>query len=95
MNRFRPNLVVSGTEPRAEDRRWSRVAVGEVVPRVAKPSGRCVVTTTDQATAGRVAEPLHSLARHRRMAGKLLFGQNVVPLGGGTVRVGDPVRIVE
>ncbi|MYS74041.1 MOSC domain-containing protein, partial [Streptomyces sp. SID5926] len=75
--------------------RWSRVAVGEVVLRVAKPCGRCVVTTTDQGTADRGAEPLHSLGRHRRVDGKLVFGQNLVPLGPGTVRVGDPVRIVE
>lgn len=76
MDRFRPNLVVSGTEPWAEDR-WSRIAVGEVVLRVAKPCGRCVVTTTDQGTADRGAEPLHSLGRHRRVDGKLVFGQNL------------------
>ncbi|MFG2681473.1 MOSC domain-containing protein [Streptomyces sp. NPDC048392] len=93
MNRFRPNLVLSGTEAWAEDG-WSRIAVGEVVLRVAKPCGRCVVTTIGQDTADRGAEPLHSLGRHRRVDGGLLFGQNLVPLGRGTVRVGDPVRIV-
>ncbi|MDT0610477.1 MOSC domain-containing protein [Streptomyces lancefieldiae] len=94
MNRFRPNLVVSGTDAWAEDG-WSRITVGEVAFRVAKPCGRCVVTTTDQGTAGRGREPLHSLGRHRRVNGKLVFGQNLVPVGHGTVRVGDPVRIVE
>ncbi|MFI8949561.1 MOSC domain-containing protein [Streptomyces sp. NPDC053750] len=94
MNRFRPNLVVSGTDAWAEDG-WSRIAVGEVVFRVAKPCGRCVVTTTDQITAERGREPLHSLGQHRRSNGKLVFGQNLVPAGRGTIRVGDPVRIVE
>ncbi|AQS71031.1 MOSC domain-containing protein [Streptomyces pactum] len=94
MNRFRPNLVVSGTGPWAEDG-WSRIAVGEVAFRVAKPCGRCVVTTTDQGTAGRGREPLHSLGRYRSVNGKLVFGQNLVPVGRGTVRVGDPVRTVE
>ncbi|MFH8974656.1 MOSC domain-containing protein [Streptomyces sp. NPDC017890] len=94
MNRFRPNVVVSGTGPWAEDG-WSRIIVGEVAFRVVKPCGRCVVTTTDQGTAGRGREPLHSLGRHRRVDGKLVFGQNLVPAGRGTVRVGDPVRIVE
>ncbi|GLW46874.1 molybdenum cofactor biosynthesis protein [Streptomyces sp. NBRC 14336] len=93
MNRFRPNVVVGGTEAWAEDH-WSRLAIGEVTFRVAKKSGRCVVTTTDQGTAARGKEPLHSLARHRRIDGKLVFGQNLVPLTGGTVRVGDPVRIL-
>ncbi|MFC7986082.1 MOSC domain-containing protein [Streptomyces sp. NPDC057336] len=91
MDRFRPNVVVSGTEAWAEDG-WSRVTVGDVDFRVAKPCGRCVVTTTDQGTAERGREPLHSLGQHRRLNGKLVFGQNLVPLGRGTIRVGDPVR---
>ncbi|MFY1679659.1 MULTISPECIES: MOSC domain-containing protein [unclassified Streptomyces] len=93
MNRFRPNVVVSGTEPWAEDA-WRRVAIGEVEFRVAKPCGRCVVTTTDQSTAARGREPLHTLGRHRKREGRLVFGQNLVPLGTGTVRVGDPVVVV-
>ncbi|MFD5256801.1 MOSC domain-containing protein [Streptomyces bobili] len=93
MNRFRPNLVVGGTQAWAEDG-WSRLTIGEVAFRVAKTCGRCVVTTTDQSTAERGREPLHTLGRHRRLDGKLVFGQNLVPLSGGTVRIGDPVAIV-
>ncbi|MEU6575234.1 MOSC N-terminal beta barrel domain-containing protein [Streptomyces sp. NPDC046805] len=93
MNRFRPNVVVAGTEAWAEDS-WSRIAIGEVVFRVAKVCGRCVVTTTDQDTAERGREPLHTLARHRRFGGSLVFGQNLVPQSTGTIRVGDPVRIL-
>ncbi|GAA3829366.1 MOSC domain-containing protein [Streptomyces chiangmaiensis] len=93
MNRFRPNVVVAGTEPWAEDD-WQRIAIGEVVFRVAKLCGRCVVTTTDQATAERGKEPLRTLARHRRVGERLAFGQNLVPQSHGTVRVGDPVTIL-
>ncbi|MGI5452257.1 MOSC domain-containing protein [Streptomyces sp. CA-249302] len=92
MNRFRPNVVVSGTAAWAEDD-WSRIAIGDVVFRVAKTCGRCVVTTTDQSTAARGKEPLFSLGRHRRIGGKLVFGQNLVPLTGGSIRAGDPVTI--
>lgn len=94
MNRFRPNVVVAGTEPWAEDH-WSRIAIGEVAFRVAKASGRCVVTTVDQDTAVRGREPLLTLARHRKVGSKLVFGQNVVPLSPGRIRVGDPVRVLE
>ncbi|MGX2998647.1 MOSC domain-containing protein [Streptomyces sp. JNUCC 64] len=94
MNRFRPNLVVSGTEPWAEDD-WSRIAVGEVTFRVAKKCGRCAVTTTDQRTAVRGKEPLRTLARHRRIDGQLVFGQNLVPERTGVLRVGDPVTVLE
>ncbi|MEU6096993.1 MOSC N-terminal beta barrel domain-containing protein [Streptomyces sp. NPDC047079] len=93
MNRFRPNVVVSGSAPWAEDD-WERIAIGEVEFRVAKMCGRCVVTTTDQATAERGKEPLRTLGRHRRFGGRLIFGQNLVPLTRGTVHVGDPVVIL-
>ncbi|MDF3299299.1 MOSC domain-containing protein [Streptomyces tropicalis] len=93
MNRFRPNVVVAGTPPWAEDD-WSRIAIGEVVLRVAKPCGRCAVTTVDQSTAGRGREPLRTLGRHRRFGQDLAFGQNLVPETTGTVRLGDPVRVL-
>ncbi|MEV7069665.1 MOSC N-terminal beta barrel domain-containing protein [Streptomyces sp. NPDC093990] len=94
MNRFRPNVVVGGADAWAEDD-WSLVAIGDVTFRVAKTCGRCVVTTTDQDRALRGKEPLHSLGRHRRLGGKLVFGQNLVPRSRGTIRVGDPVTILE
>lgn len=94
MNRFRPNVVVEGTAPWAEDG-WKRIAIGEVAFRVVKPCGRCVITTTDQRTAERGKEPLHTLARHRRDGKHLLFGQNMIPEGTGVIRVGDPVRVLD
>ncbi|MDF6022682.1 MOSC N-terminal beta barrel domain-containing protein [Streptomyces sp. JH34] len=93
MDRFRPNVVVDGTAPWAEDD-WERIAIGEVAFRVVKPCGRCVVTTTDQRTAKRGREPLRTLAEHRRDGRHLLFGQNMIPEGTGAIRVGDPVRVL-
>jgi len=94
MNRFRPNVVIDGTAPWVEDD-WRRIRIGEVVFRVPKPCSRCVVTTTDQSTGERGKEPLRTLARHRRVGDRLLFGQNMVPEGTGTLRLGDPVEILE
>ncbi|MDK1474749.1 MOSC domain-containing protein [Streptomyces sp. 549] len=94
MDRFRPNLVVSGTQSWAEDG-WRRLRVGQVVFRVAKPCGRCVVTTTDQRTARRGREPLRTLARHRRFGSQLVFGQNLVPESTGRVRSGDQVEVLD
>ncbi|MCX4438835.1 MOSC domain-containing protein [Streptomyces albidoflavus] len=93
MERFRPNLVVSGTGAWDEDT-WARVAVGEVTFKVAKMCGRCVVTTTDQRTAERGREPLRTLSRHRRFGSQLVFGQNLIPESTGTVRAGDPVTVL-
>jgi uncharacterized protein len=94
MDRFRPNVVVTGTAPWAEDD-WHRVRIGEVSFRVAKPCSRCVITTTDQGTARRGREPLRTLAVHRRQAGGLMFGQKLIPESGGTLRVGDAFCVVE
>ncbi|MFE1960240.1 MOSC domain-containing protein [Streptomyces sp. NPDC059479] len=93
MDRFRPNLVVAGTAAWAEDN-WRRVAVGEVTFRVARPCGRCVVTTTDQRTAERGKEPLRTLGRYRKFDGRLIFGQNLVPESTGTLQVGDPFTVL-
>ncbi|WNM32089.1 MOSC domain-containing protein [Streptomyces sp. Li-HN-5-11] len=94
MNRFRPNVVVAGAPAWAEDD-WTRIAIGEVTFRVAKPCGRCVVTTTDQDTAERGKEPLRTLGRHRRFGGELVFGQNLVPESTGVLRLGDRVTVLE
>jgi uncharacterized protein YcbX len=93
MNRFRPNLVVAGCEPFAEDG-WEVLRVGSITLRVVKPCARCAITTVDQATAARGREPLRTLATFRKHGSKVLFGQNLVHDGTGILRVGDPVEVV-
>jgi len=94
MNRFRPNLVVSGAAPWAEDG-WGEIRVGEAVLRSARPCGRCQVTTTDQST-GEVKgpEPLATLSSFRNSP-ELgpMFGMNLVTLQPGAIRVGQPVEV--
>jgi uncharacterized protein len=95
MTRFRPNIVIADAPPWAEDG-WNggRVRIGEVVFRVPKGCGRCVVTTTDQETGERGHEPLRSLGTQRNVDQKLLFATNLISDGVGTVRVGDTVTPV-
>jgi hypothetical protein len=92
MNRFRPNVVVTGHPPWDEDR-WRRVTIGRVTFRVAKPCGRCVVTTTDQATGERGSQPLAMLAARRRFGQNLVFGQNLIPDSPGAIHIGDPIEV--
>jgi uncharacterized protein YcbX len=110
MNRFRPNLVVRGSDPFAEDR-WAKIRVGEAIFRVVKPCGRCVMTTVDQARGefdGK--EPLKTMATFRmakdvfpntfeelgQTANAVLFGENLIPENpGATIRVGDEVEVLE
>ncbi len=94
MTRFRPNAVVAGAPPWAEDR-WRRIRVGAVEFRVVKPCGRCVVTTTDQITGEVGSQPLKMLGRRRRFGLQLVFGQNMIPDGPGVIRSGDLVEVLE
>lgn len=95
MTRFRPNLVVTGGAAWAEDS-WRRVRIGDAVFRMVKRCARCVFTTVDPDTGQRGKEPLRTLARHRRWDGKTWFGVNLVPDNPGvTLRVGDPVEVLE
>jgi uncharacterized protein YcbX len=94
MNRFRPNVVMAGTGPWAEDD-WRRISIGAVTFRVVKPCGRCVVTTTDQVTGEVGGQPLRMLGRRRRLGRMLVFGQNMIPDAPGIIRVGDPVEVLE
>lgn len=94
MNRFRPNLVVQGCAPFAEDG-WRQLQIGAVTFYPVKPCARCPIPTIDQATGVMGKEPLKTLATFRRSAeGKVMFGQNLLSTGTGVIRVGDPVSVV-
>jgi len=88
--RFRPNVVVDGEEPFAEDA-WDTVRIGDVDLRRTELCDRCVMTTIDPVTLAGGKEPIRTLARHRRWDGNTWFGVRLLPLGGGTLRVGDEV----
>jgi MOSC domain-containing protein len=94
MIRFRPNVVIDGAEPWAEDG-WRRLRIGAAVFRAVKGCDRCVMTTTDADTAARGKEPITTLAKHRRWDGATWFGMNLVPdTPGVTIAVGDEVEIL-
>ena len=97
MERFRPNLVLQGLEPFAEDE-IDRIRIGAVELQCVKPCTRCIVTTTDQSTGQRDGEePLRTLKQYRWLAslGGVAFGMNaiVVKGDGESLRVGDQAEI--
>ncbi|AFY37535.1 MOSC domain protein beta barrel domain protein [[Leptolyngbya] sp. PCC 7376] len=94
MNRFRPNLVVAGDRPFAEDN-WQNFKINELEFVVAKPCERCVVTTTDQNTGDRhpSQEPLRTLRKFRYQPKKgILFGINLMPKNEGFIKVGQALN---
>jgi uncharacterized protein YcbX len=94
MNRFRPNIVVSGGRaPYLEDR-WRHIRIGDIEFRLVKACARCTITTTDQETGERGKEPLITLAGYRRSNRGVLFGQNMIHDGPGVIRCGDSVEVL-
>ncbi|XP_019621970.1 PREDICTED: mitochondrial amidoxime reducing component 2-like [Branchiostoma belcheri] len=101
MRNFRPNIVVSGSEPFQEDD-WLHIRIGKVDIRTVLPCNRCLVTTINPETGvkDKAKEPLKTLESYRlstKEKYKGLFAQT--PLFGlkcgvdqeGVVRVGDTV----
>ena len=97
MAQFRPNIVVAGTKPFAEDG-WKRIRIGDVEFEIVKPCARCVLTTVNPETAMRSEqnEPLKTLSTFRAdESGGIFFGQNVVAKNEGMIREGDKVMVLE
>lgn len=93
MNRFRPNLVISGASAFAEDN-WDSLEIGSNKFHLVKPCARCIITTVDQATGIKTNEPLQTLSQYRLQDGKILFGQNLIARHEGVIKVGDSVEIL-
>jgi uncharacterized protein len=93
MNRFRPNIVVTGCTPFQEDS-WKRVEINGIEMRVGKPCARCVMVTIDQEDASIGKEPLRTLAAYRKVDNKVLFGQLLAHENTGTLSVGDSLGIL-
>lgn len=94
MSRFRPNLVIKGSEAFEEDQ-WKRIRIGDITFRLVKPCSRCVIPTIDPDTGDKSKEPLTTLLKYRKRNNKVYFGQNVIADGTGELSVGMPVEVLE
>jgi len=99
ITRFRPNVVVDSDsdgalEPFEEDG-WARIRIGGVTYRFAEQCDRCVLTTIDPDTLAHGKEPLRTLAKHRKRAGKTWFAVRMIPEQSGVIAVGDRVEVLE
>lgn len=94
MNRFRPNIVISGGIPFQEDT-WTKIKIGTCVFHIVKPCERCVVTTIEQ-ESGLILdkEPLKTLASFRTINNKVIFGQNMLVENTGIIKLGDSIEIL-
>jgi uncharacterized protein YcbX len=90
--RLRPNIVVGGVDGLTE-RGWPgrRLRLGGVIVSVAKLRSRCVMTTYDPDTQEQDLSVLRRIASE--FGGQMALDCGV--LGGGRIKVGDPVELLE
>lgn len=94
MNRFRPNIVITGTDPYEEDE-MEEFVIGGLHFYGVKLSERCMITTINQDSLEKSKEPLKSLSAYRMLNNKIYFGQNVLYHQTGTVKTGDEILIIK
>jgi uncharacterized protein len=83
MERFRPNIVLTGLAAFEEDR-IEALQIGAITLRLVKPCTRCIITATDQRTGERTTNPLPVLRKFRfdRALLGVTFGENAVISAG-------------
>lgn len=94
MQRFRPNIVVAGCEPFAEDS-WSEIQIAGLNFSLVKPCSRCVIPSIDPATGRKQSSVLSGLRELRLRDGEVYFGQNVIHHGVGELALNDSIKIIE
>lgn len=96
MDRFRPNLVLEGFEPFAEDR-LRRLRIGAIELELVKPCTRCSVPGIDQHSGQPSNDPFPALKafRYDPVLRGATFGVNAIARGllGASLRVGMAVEV--
>lgn len=93
MNRFRPNITVSGADAWAEDQ-WQNINIGQQAFRVVSPCTRCVIPSINPQTGEKQHEVLQALNQFRRFGTQTRFGQNVTYEKYRRVQRGDHVEVL-
>jgi uncharacterized protein YcbX len=96
IERFRPNIVVSGLPAWSEDR-IDALTIGAVTLRLVKPCTRCSIPSLDPRTGEPSTDPLPVLRKFRfdRALLGVTFGENAVIAGGTGCEIerGAPCRV--
>jgi len=91
VRRLRPNIVIAGVDG-LDERDWpgAELHIGDAIVRLDSLRGRCHMTTVDPDTLQVSPDVLRDIVG--RFGGRLALNADVVR--AGTLRIGDPVRLV-
>jgi len=98
MANFRPNISIAGL-PAWEEDEWAQIRIGDVLFELPKPCSRCIFTTVDPHTQllDKNVEPLKTLTSYRQEPDgtNVIFGENMLALNSGSIKVGDKVEVIK
>lgn len=94
MNRFRPNIVIEGLSPHAEDKIQSLI-INDINIKLVKPCERCNVPTIHQTTGDKRKDILRTLFDYRQIDKKIYFGMNAIHQSTGQIKVNQSVTVME
>ena len=94
LNRFRPNIIVSGIKA-FEEENWTDLIIGECEFKVVSKTKRCSLITINPLTGekDKKQEPLRTLAKVNNSNGKVNFGIYLIPTKTGTITKTDTIKI--
>ncbi|MEN9958185.1 MAG: hypothetical protein RLZZ474_429 [Bacteroidota bacterium] len=92
--RFRANLLISGCDAFEEDT-FAELAINAVQLFGAKLCARCQLVNVEPATGQVDKSMLKALASFRQKDNKVYFGQQMVPISLGKIKVGDEVLVIK
>lgn len=93
-DRFRPNILVSTSEPHEEDS-WPFMQIGPVTFKKVKPCARCQVVNINPGDGSKDDRVLKTLSAYRKDGFKVNFGTLMVVVSNGMIHVGDEVSVFQ
>ncbi len=93
IERFRPNIVVSGCDAFAEDE-WKKIVINGVEFDIVKPCARCVIPTLDLETSEKQVDVMQAMMKYRKQGKAVMMGMNAVHRQTGVLQVGQTVAVV-
>ena len=93
MAHFRPNIVIDGCPPYAEDK-WQKIKINGIIFSLVKPCSRCIIPAIEPNSGNKRMDIIKALSTHRRRGNASYFGQNALHDSEGQICVGDNVELI-
>ena len=93
IERFRPNIVISGCDAFAEDE-WQKIRINGIEFDLVKSCARCAIPTLDLETSEKQVDVMQVMLKYRKQGKAVMVGQNAIHRQTGLIKVGQSVEVV-